>query len=132
MESLFRVVSAADLASAIASGFVPRCPSDERSNCVHLNIRCDVETVASMYFTPDEAPVALEIRRSDIEDDLTFAPSVAGKPFSQITLARPNVLLSSVVAVHPLIVVVSNNSPTFKFTAGALQFIQAEPASSLR
>ena len=119
MDNLFRVVSAADLASAIASGFVPRCPSDERNNCVHLNVRCDVETVASLYFTLEEAPVALEIRRSDIEDDLTFAPSVAGKPFSQVTLARPNVLLSSVVALHPLKVVVSDNLPTFKFTAGA-------------
>lgn len=119
MENLFRVVSAADLASAIASGFVPRCPSDQRSNCVHLNIRCDVETVANLYFTPAEGPVALEIRRSDIEEDLTFAPSVAGKPFSQVTLARPNVLLAWVVAVHPLNVVASNNLPTFKFAAGA-------------
>ena len=119
MENLFRVVSAADLASAIASGCVPRCPSDERSNCVHLNSRCDVETVANLYFTPDEAPVALEIRRSDIDGDLAFPPSEPGKPFSQVTLARPNVLFSSVVAVHPLKVVVSNSSPTFKFAAGA-------------
>lgn len=119
MENLFRVVSAADLASAIAQGYVPRCPSDERSNCVHLNNRGDIETVANLYFTPDEAPVALEIRRSDIEGDLAFLPPAAGKPFSQVLLARPSLLLSSVVAVHPLNVVVSNSLSTFKFTAGA-------------
>lgn len=119
MENLFRVVSAADLASAIASGRVPRCPSDERNNRVHLNSRCDVETVANLYFTADEAPVALEIRRSDIEEDLAFATSAPGKAFSQITLARPNLLLSSVVAIHPLKVVVSNSLPTFEFAADA-------------
>ena len=119
VENLFRIVSAADLASAIASGCVPRCPSDERSNCVYLNTRCDVETVANLYFTPDEAPVALEIRRSDIDGDLAFPPSAAGKPFSQVTLARPTVLFSSVVAVHPLNVAISNSLPTFRFAAGA-------------
>lgn len=118
MENVFRVVSAADLASAVATGRVPRCPSDERSNCVHLNHRCDVETVANLYFTPDEAPVVLELRRSDLEGDLAVAPSVAGKPFAQVTLARPNVMLASVVAVHPLNVVVANGLPAFEFTAG--------------
>ncbi|WP_143814156.1 DUF952 domain-containing protein [Novilysobacter spongiicola] len=119
MDNLFRVISAAELALATASGLVPRCPSDERSNCVHLNHRIDVETVANLYFTPDEAPVVLEIRRSDIEEGLAFAPPTEGKPFGQVTLARPNILLTSVVAVHPLDVVQFNSLPTFKFAAGA-------------
>lgn len=119
MENLFRVVSAAELATAIASGLVPRCPSDGRSNCVHLNLQGDVETVANLYFTPNEAPVVLEIRRTDIEEGLAFAPPTEGKPFHQATLARQNVLFSSVVAVHPLDVVQSKGVPTFKFTAGA-------------
>lgn len=92
MDNLFRVISAAELALAASSGLVPRCPSDERDNCVHLNHRDDVETVASLYFTVEEAPVALEIRRSDIEEDLAFAPATEAKPFRQVTLARPNVL----------------------------------------
>ncbi|MGY1426533.1 hypothetical protein [Lysobacter sp. A289] len=119
MDNLFRVISAAELAVATTSGLVPRCPSDERSNCVHLNHRNDVETVANLYFTPDEAPVALEIRRSDIEEGLSFAPATEAKPFGQATLARPNILLEWVVAVHPLHAVQSKSAPTFKFAAGA-------------
>ena len=119
MENLFRVVTATELATAIASGLVPRCPSDERSNCVHLNLQGDVETVVNLYFTPDEAPVALEIRRADIEQDLAFAPPTQAKPFRQVTLSRPNILFSSVVAVHPLDVVQSNNVPVFRLAAGA-------------
>lgn len=118
MENLFRVVSASELATAIASGLVPRCPSDERADRVHLNFRQDVETVANLYFTPEEAPVALEIRRTDIEEGLAFGPPTQGKPFQQATLARQNVLFASVVAVHPLAVVQSNGVPTFKFAAG--------------
>ncbi|QOW22180.1 DUF952 domain-containing protein [Novilysobacter avium] len=118
MENLFRVVSATELSTAIESGLVPRCPSDERSNCVHLNLRRDVETVANLYFTADEAPVALEIRRADIQEGLAFAPPTEGKPFHQATLPRPNVLFASVVAVHPLAVVQSNGASTFKFVAG--------------
>ncbi len=119
MDNLFRIVSAAELALATASGVVPRCPSDERSDCVHLNHRSDVETVANLYFTPSEAPVALEVRRADIEEDLAFAPPTEEKPFGQVTLARPNISLTSVVAVHPLDVVLYQSSPAFKFAAGA-------------
>lgn len=120
MDNLFRVVSATQLASATASGMVPRCPSDARNNCVQLNHRHDVETVANLYFTPDEAPVALEIRRSDLEEHLAFAPPTEQKPFGQVTLARPNIQLAWVVAVHPLDVVLpANNVPTFRFPAGA-------------
>jgi uncharacterized protein (DUF952 family) len=119
VENLFRVVSATELATARASGLVPRCPSDERSNCVQLNLHRDVETVANLYFTPEEAPVALEIRRSDIEDVLSFSPATQGKPFQQATLACPNVLFSWVVAVHQLVAVQSHDSRSFKLVAGA-------------
>lgn len=125
MDNLFRVVSAAELALATASGVVPRCPSDERSNCVHLNHRNDVETVANLYFTPDEAPVALEVRRSDIRD-VSFAPATEAKPFGQVTLVRPNILLEWVVAVHPLHVVQCKGAPAFKFAAGPQQIAQAD------
>lgn len=119
MENLFRVVSATELATASASGFVPRCASDERGNCVHLNLHRDVETVANLYFTPEEAPVALEIRRSDIEGILSFSPPTEGKPFQQVTLACPNVLFSWVVAVHQLVVVQSQDALSFKLAASA-------------
>ncbi|MDQ3206513.1 MAG: DUF952 domain-containing protein [Pseudomonadota bacterium] len=102
MDNVFRVISAADLASARASGLVPRCPSDDRSGHVHLNHREDVARVATLYFTPDEAPVALELRRSDMETALAFAPASPDKPFRQVALAWPNIPFSSVVQVHRL------------------------------
>ena len=119
MDNLFRVISAAELASAGASGVVPRCPSDERNNCVHLNLRRDVETVANRYFTADESPVALEVRRHDLEPHLAFSSATQAKPFCQVMLSRSNILLSWVVAVHPLHQVPCNGVPTFKLVAGA-------------
>jgi hypothetical protein len=83
----------------------------------------------NLYFTPEEAPVALEIRRADIEDDLAFAPPAEGKPFRQATLARPNIPFASVVAVHPLDLVQSNGVPAFKLAAPA-KIVCRQPASS--
>ncbi|MBJ7575453.1 DUF952 domain-containing protein [Luteimonas sp. MC1828] len=127
MENLFRIVSAAELTTAARSGLVPRCPSDERSNCVHLNRKEDVETVANLYFTPEEAPVALEIRSADIAEDLTFLPATEGKPFQQANLARQYVSFSSVVAVHPLHVVQLNGAPVLKFGAAPNNSFKPKP-----
>ncbi len=63
--------------------------------------------------------MVLEIRRTDIAEDLAFAPPTEDKPFHQVTLTRPNILFSSVVAVHPFETVELNGVPGFKFPAGA-------------
>ena len=115
MDNLFRVICAAQWASTVASGVVPRCPSDQRSNCVHLNFRGDVEAVANLYFNPEEAPAALELRRRDMQPDLTFSPATQAKPFRQACLARSNILLSWVVAVHRLQCVQRNGVSRFEF-----------------
>lgn len=118
ISNLFRVVSAADLRRSQASGLVPRCPSDERSDCIHLNVREDVEAVAAAYFSPAEKPVALEIRRADIDDHLTLGDTVAGKPWQQLLLYQSNILFSTVVAVHNLEVVETRAGHEFKFVTG--------------
>ncbi|MDQ3618126.1 MAG: hypothetical protein M3374_05340 [Pseudomonadota bacterium] len=119
MSNLFRVISAEDLRRSEATGLVPRCPSDNRSDCIHLNIREDVEAVAAAYFSPEENPVALEIRRMDISGQLTLGDAVASKPWQQVLLHQPNILLSTVVAVHNLEVVQTGAGNEFKFATGA-------------
>ncbi len=114
MSNLFRVVSTDDLRRSEASGRVPRCPSDERSDCIHLNFREDVEAVATAYFSPEENPVALEIRRRDIDGQLTLGDAVPGKPWRQVLLHQPNILFSTVVAVYNLEVVQTGSGHEFR------------------
>ena len=117
--NLFRVIPQADLDLAVQSGLVPRCAADERSGCVHLNLWQDVETVANAYFTAEERPVALEIRRADIDARLVVGPPAPGKPWQQITLHQPNILLNSVVAVHRLEISHSGARSSFRLATGA-------------
>lgn len=114
-DNLFRVIAGSDLALAQASGMVPRCASDQRSGCIHLNLRRDVETVAGMYFSAEEEPVVLEIRRSDIESRVAVLAAVPGKPWEQLTLHQPNILMSSVVAVHRLEALESGDGVSFRW-----------------
>lgn len=113
MRNLFRVISAEDLRRSKVSGLVPRCPSDDRSDCIHLNFRENVEAVAAAYFSPEENPVALEIRRVDIAGQLTLGDAVASKPWTQHLLHQPNILFSTVIAVHHLEVVQTGSGPEF-------------------
>lgn len=55
MSNLFRVISATELATAIASGLVPRCASDERAGYVQLNNQA-VESAAGTHFKLNLAP----------------------------------------------------------------------------
>lgn len=124
MSNLFRVISAAELTTALASGLVPRCASDERAGYVQLNSRADVETAADLYFSPEEAPVALEIRLSDVENMLSFVPPSQGKPFHQARLDCPNILVSWIVAVHPLQAVESSTGTHFKLNLAPSKSLQ--------
>ena len=119
MSNLFRVISVDDLRRSQSSGLVPRCPSDKRSDCIHLNVREDVEAVAAAYFSPEENPVVLEIRRTDIAGQLTLGDAVSSKPWQQVLLHQPNILFSTVVAVHNLQVVQTAAGHEFKFVTGA-------------
>ncbi len=118
-QNLFRVIGSDDLQIAEASGTVPRCPSDQRRGCVHLNLKENVEAVASAYFSPEERPVALEIRRSDIAAHIELADPDGDKPWQQVLLHQPNIRLSSVVAVHRLVPVQQGAGHGFKLLAGA-------------
>lgn len=114
-DNLFRVIPQTDLDTAVLSGVVPRCASDERSGYVHLNMQQDVEAVANAYFSAGELPVALEIRRSDIQEHLVLGSLDPGKPWRQVSLHQPNILMASVVAVHRLQVVHSGTEASFRF-----------------
>ena len=127
--NLFRVIPQTALDVAVQSGLVPRCASDERSDCVHLNLWQDVETVANAYFSAEERPVALEVRRADIDARLVAGPPAPGKPWQQIILHQPNILMTSVVAVHRLEISHSDARLSFRLATGAKQFVQAGPAS---
>ncbi len=115
--NLFRVIAQRDLASAVQSGVVPRCASDERSGCIHLNLRQDVETVANAFFTVDEQPFALELLRSDLDGHLVMRRPAPGKPWQQIELHQPNILMESVVTVHRLEIIPSDARPEFRMVS---------------
>lgn len=72
IEKLYRVVPTADWEYALVHGFVPRCPADERGNRVHLNELKDVERVANMWFSCDEAPIVLEVCVGHMSESLRW------------------------------------------------------------
>ena len=119
MKNFFRVITAQDLQIAEATGLVPTCPSDKRDNCIHLNFQEDVEAVATAYFMPEEYPVAIEIRHSDIASRLTFPKAKADKPWQQVLLHQPNILFCTVVAVRDLDWVPTRHGHQFTLRARA-------------
>lgn len=72
METLFRVLPLADWELALVTGLVPRCPADNRHDRIHLNDRESVERAASLWFTPEEAPVAIEIDVTTLAADIQW------------------------------------------------------------
>lgn len=72
MDTLFRVLPRADWELALATGLVPRCPSDERRDRIHLNARDSVERAASLWFTREEEPVAIEIDVTTLAADIRW------------------------------------------------------------
>ncbi len=113
MDNLFRVVAARDWRAALATGRVPRCAADERAGFVHLSERDAVEMIATAYFEPAEAPVALEIDRGMIEEQLEWHEPSEAKPWRQAQLKLPNVLTDHVVRTHRLVTVNRDGRASF-------------------
>lgn len=80
---LFRIISAEEWDQTKQDRKVPRCPSDERDNCVHLTRFEDVTLVANKYFTIEENPVVLEVDITDFEDKITWIEPTLEKPWNQ-------------------------------------------------
>ena len=102
MDTLFRVVAASQWEQALATGWVPRCPADERRDRVHLNERKDVERVAGLWFVADEQPVALELDVTSVASSLCWEPRAEAPFETWPNLHIRNIPLGIVVAVRPL------------------------------
>lgn len=102
MTALFRVTSLASWRQALESGVLPRCPADQRDDCIHVNAAADVEKVAAAYFTADERPVALELDGSSLAGCLSWFPATQTKPWPQARLNLPNLLTKHVLSVTAL------------------------------
>jgi uncharacterized protein (DUF952 family) len=70
---LFRIISSGQWEHALSSGVVPRCGADERRGRIHLNERADIERVASLWFSPEERPVALELDLTSVASSIKWA-----------------------------------------------------------
>ncbi|MDQ3269281.1 MAG: DUF952 domain-containing protein [Pseudomonadota bacterium] len=101
-ETLFRVVPGDQWQQATRSGVVPRCAADERDDCVHLNVREDVELAADLWFSPEERPVALEIDPSSVRSNLRWELRTKDPVEVWPNLYVPHLRADQVVAVHRL------------------------------
>ena len=61
MQTVYRVVPTSDWLVALRTGMVPRCGADQRNGFIHLATAATVLTTANLYFSADEAPLALEL-----------------------------------------------------------------------
>lgn len=80
---LYRIISGEEWDQTKQERRVPRCPSDERDNCVHLTRLEDVTLVAHKYFTLDENPVVLAVDITDFEDKIVWIEPTIEKPWNQ-------------------------------------------------
>ncbi len=72
-------------------GKVPRCKSDERDNCIHLNKYEDIVTVTNMYFTMEEEPVVIEIDAEKYMEQIKWISPSLVKPWHQPNLNHDNI-----------------------------------------
>lgn len=80
---LYRIISEEEWITTKKENKVPRCKSDQRDNCVHLNKYEDVILVTNKYFVRDENPVVLEIDISDFESRIVWKEPTVEKPWYQ-------------------------------------------------
>ncbi len=114
MQLLYRVVDKNSYESALKSGLVPRCNSDERSNLVHLNTKNDVELVASTYFEKQEVPVVLEINSESFVEQISWHEPTANKPWLEVRAKIKNINMNHVTAIYELSHIESSDLIKFK------------------
>lgn len=102
MSNLYRVVASKTWEDAKRSGSVPRCGNDKEANGVHLNVVDAVETIASMYFEPDELPIVLEVDVSNFSSRIEWKPPSTPSGWKQPLAKISNLPVSSVVQVHKM------------------------------
>ena len=102
MSPLYSIISRSQWEQAHCSGFVPRCPADERRDRVHLNERHDIERVARMWFSADEEPIALELDVSSVQSKVKWERRTEPPLEEWPNLYLPAIPLEIVSAVHIL------------------------------
>lgn len=114
MQSLYRVVDKNTYETALSSGLVPRCNSDQRSDLVHLNTKDDVELVASTYFEEHEFPLVLEVNPSSFAEKISWHEPSNLKPWKEARAKIQNIHMSDVKATHELKFIGNGNKIKFK------------------
>ncbi|MDQ3288791.1 MAG: DUF952 domain-containing protein [Pseudomonadota bacterium] len=103
MTTLYRIVSSEQWQQAKNSGLVPRCAADERDDCVHLNLRQDVEHAADLWFSPEEMPLALELDVTSVQSCIRWELRTREPMEVWPNLYLPNLRTEQVIAVHRLV-----------------------------
>ncbi len=100
---LYRVVSALEWGRALEAGRVPLGAADQRDGFVHLSTVETVLQTAGLYFSPDQAPVALEISADGLVNEVRWeeVASRGGERFPH--LYGPGIPLEAVVATLALV-----------------------------
>ena len=88
---LYRIISKDEWTTSKEEGKVPRCRSDERENCIHLNKYEDIVLVANKYFIKEEEPVVIEIDAEIFKDQITWVSPTIEKPWHQPNLHLENI-----------------------------------------
>lgn len=102
MPTLYRVLSESNWKKAQETGYVARCGNDVKADGVHLNLPEAVEYTAARYFTPDEAPLVLEVDYQSFEESLEWHEPTAEEPWRKPLARIANLPLNAVVTTHEL------------------------------
>lgn len=88
---LYRIMSKDEWLISQYDGKVPRCKSDERDNCIHLNKYEDIVAVTNLYFVKEEEPVVIEIDAEKYREQINWLPPSLVKPWHQPNLNLDNI-----------------------------------------
>lgn len=88
---LYRIISTEEWITSKEQGKVPRCRSDDRQNCIHLNKYEDIILVANQYFIKEEKPVVIEIDSEIFKGQITWVSPTTEKPWHQPILRFENI-----------------------------------------
>jgi uncharacterized protein (DUF952 family) len=88
---LYRIISEEEWITTKKDSKVPRCKSDKRDNCVHLNKYEDVILVTNKYFVRTENPVVLEVDISEFESRIAWMEPTTEKPWYQANAEIENI-----------------------------------------
>ena len=93
---LYRIISKEEWLISKNEGKVPRCKSDERDNCIHLNKYEDITLVTNKYFVKEEEPVVTEVDSPRFEDKLKWEAPTPDKPWLQPNLFIENIPFNTI------------------------------------